>query len=64
MKEEMCSFEMEIGQQNAELMHGINCLSQELKWLASCNGVWHPANSCQLTNVHAHKWVQYCQMVL
>lgn len=39
MKEEMCSFEMEIGQQNAELMHGINCLSQELKWLASCNGV-------------------------
>mmetsp|Transcript_45649 Transcript_45649/g.55956 ORF Transcript_45649/g.55956 Transcript_45649/m.55956 type:complete len:507 (+) Transcript_45649:3-1523(+) len=39
MKNEMCTFDMDIGQQNAELMHGINCLSQELKWLASCNAV-------------------------
>lgn len=48
MKQETCNFEMEIGQQNAELMHGINCLSQELKWLASCNAVWHPASYMQM----------------
>ena len=42
MKEEMArSFEMQIGQQNAELMHGVSCLSQEMKWLAACNSVRH-----------------------
>ena len=42
MKEEMArSFDMQIGQQNAELMHGVSCLSQEMKWLAACNSVRH-----------------------
>jgi len=38
MKDETC-YELEISQQNAELMHGIHSLSQELKWLASYNSV-------------------------